>query len=157
MTFRREFFRCVMALTCLMVWGAELRAQGSKPRTKSIEEIEAEFEQSARPSPFYDEVEPQPSSTTVRRESAVEVEATEPERPARAKTPLPTSDFADEGESASSSRSSFGRVYSGRSASWLWVGSHGNTSKAAVGCPVAPAARWNCFRVRPSDLSSNWR
>lgn len=108
MTFRREFFRCVMALTCLMVWGAELRAQGSKTRTKSIEEIEAEFEQSARPSPFYDEVEPQPSSTTVRRESAVEVEATEPERPARAKTPLPTSDFADEGESATSSRSSFG-------------------------------------------------
>lgn len=108
MTIRREFFRCVMAFACCMAWGPGLCAQVSNSRTKSIDEIEADFEHSARPSPFYDDPEPQPRSSTVRRDSTAKIERDEPELPVWEKTPLPTSDFADEGESATASRSSFG-------------------------------------------------
>jgi flagellar biogenesis protein FliO len=108
MTFRREFVRCVMALTLLAVWGPGLWAQASKSRTRSIDQIEAEFEEAARPSPYYDTLEPNPQPTVVRRESVAEVEPVEPELPVRGKTPLPTSDFADEGDSATAPRSSFG-------------------------------------------------
>jgi flagellar biogenesis protein FliO len=108
MTIRRDFFRCVMAFACCMAWVPGLCAQVSNSRTRSIDEIEADFEQSARPSPFYDDPEPQARSSTVRRESTAEIELTEPELPVRQKTPLPTSDFADEEESVTASRSSFG-------------------------------------------------
>jgi len=97
-----------MAFACCMAWVPGLCAQVSNSRTRSIDEIEADFEQSARPSPFYDDPEPQARSSTVRRESTAEIELTEPELPVRQKTPLPTSDFADEEESVTASRSSFG-------------------------------------------------
>ena len=39
----------------------------------AIDQIEAEFEEAARPSPYYDTLEPNPQPTVVRRESVAEV------------------------------------------------------------------------------------
>lgn len=109
MTFRREFVRCVIASAVLCLWTSVTSAQASRPRGNPIEQVEPEFVPSNRPSPFYDAPPTSSKSTTVRRESLADIETTEQASPVREKTPLPTTDFADEGSDFSTpSKSSFG-------------------------------------------------
>lgn len=109
MTFRREFVRCVIASALLCLWASITSAQTSRSRGNPIEQVEPEFVPSNRPSPFYDDPPTSSKSTTVRRESLAEIDTSEPASPVREKTPLPTTDFADEGSDSNvPSNSSFG-------------------------------------------------
>lgn len=128
-TFRREFVRCVIAIALLSALTTSASAQTAKSRSNEAQQIEPDYADSTRRSPFYESEAESPLPSRSRRETRIEAE-TELFRdqplessqnsgltaeqgkvtvPVRPKTPLPQTEFDDaESDANSRNRSSFG-------------------------------------------------